>query len=101
MKSPTSVDLNSVVVQNKDLLSSELDGETVLMSLTQAAYYGLDSTAQRIWTMIDQPCRVADLCERLVTDYAVERATCEQDVCAFLSDLNKESLIRVVAEDGG
>ena len=101
MKSPAAVDLDTMVVQTENLLTSELDGETVLMSLTQAAYYGLDSTAQRIWTMIAQPCRVADLCERLVADYAVERTACEQDVCAFLTELNKEGLIRVVAEDGG
>jgi hypothetical protein len=99
MKNPAAVDLNSVVVQTEDLLSSDLDGDTVLMSLTQAAYYGLDSTAQRIWNMIPQPCRVADLCERLVSDYAVERTTCEQEVCAFLTEMKKEGLIRVVAED--
>jgi len=101
MKSSPTIDLDSVVVQTEDLLSSELDGDTVLMSLTQAAYYGMDATAQRIWNLIAQPCRVADLCEQLISDYAVERSACEQDVCAFLTELNKEGLIRVVAEDGG
>lgn len=101
MNNPHAVDLNTVVVQTKDLLSSELDGDTVLMSLTQAAYYGMDSTAQRIWNMIAQRTRVSDLCEQLISDYAVERTTCEQDVCAYLTELNKEGLIRVVAEDGG
>lgn len=101
MKNLEAVDLNTVVVQKEDLLSSELDGDTVLMSVTQASYYGLDSTSQRIWNMIAQPCRVADLCERLVADYDVERTTCEQHVCAFLTELNTEGLIRVVTEDGG
>lgn len=100
MNSPHAVDLKTVVVQTEDLLSSELDGDTVLMSVTQASYYGLDSTAQRIWNMIAQPHLVADLCERLISEYAVERTTCEQNVCAFLTELNKEGLIRVVAEDG-
>jgi hypothetical protein len=101
MKSSPTIDLDSVVVQTEDLLSSELDGDTVLMSVTQAAYYGMDATAQRIWNMIAQPTRVSDLCEQLISDYAVERTTCEQDVCAYLTELNKESLIRIVAEDGG
>ena len=101
MKSSPTIDLDSVVVQTEDLLSSELDGDTVVMSVTQAAYYGMDATAQRIWNLIAQPCRVADLCEQLISDYAVERSACEQDVCAFLTELNKEGLIRVVAEDGG
>lgn len=101
MNSPHAVDLKTVVVQTEDLLSSELDGDTVLMSLNQAAYYGLDSTSQRIWNLIAQPCLVADLCERLISEYAVERTACEQNVCAFLTELNKEGLIRVIAENGG
>jgi hypothetical protein len=101
MNSPHAVDLKTVVVQTEDLLSSELDGDTVLMSVSQASYYGLDATSQRIWNMIAQPSRVADLCEQLVADYAVDRATCEKQVCAFLTKLNKEGLIRVVVEDGG
>jgi hypothetical protein len=93
-----AVDLNSVVVQTDNLLNSDLDGDTVLMSLSQTAYYGLEATAQRIWTLVAHPTRVADLCDKLVAEYAVERATCEHDVCAFLSELNREGLIRIVAE---
>jgi hypothetical protein len=100
MKSSITIDVDKVVVQKEDLLTSELDGDTVLMSMTQAAYYGLDLTAQRIWNMIAQPHRVADLCEQLIADYDVDRATCEQHVCTFLTELNKEGLIRVIAEDG-
>lgn len=101
MKSSAAVDLSSVVVQTDQLLTSELDGETVLMSVTQAAYYGLDDTAQHIWKLIAQPYRVAGLCDRLVAEYAVERAACERDVCAFLNELHQEGLIRVVAQAGG
>ena len=49
--------------------------------------------------MLAEPTRVADLCEQLVADYAVERATCEGEVRAFLTELKEEGLIRVV-EDG-
>lgn len=91
------IDLNTTVMQTMDLVASELDGETVVMNLARAAYYGLDATAQRIWTLIAQPCSVADLCDTLVSEYAVERKTCEQEVCAFLSELNKEGLIRIIS----
>ena len=100
MKNASVIDLNSIVVQTKDLLSSELDGETVLMSVTQAAYYGMDSTAQTIWNMIAEPRRVSDLCDQLVSDYDVERTTCEKDVITFLTEMHNEGLIRVVAENG-
>jgi len=99
MKNQFEIELDNVVVQNKDLLSSELDSDTVLMSVTQSSYYGLDATAQQIWNMIDQPRRVTDLCEQLLQEYDVDRATCEQKVCNFLTELNKEGLIQVSAED--
>ena len=96
MKNPTSIDTDTVVVQTENLLTSELDGETVLMSLQRAAYYGLESTGQSIWNTIAQPTRVADWCEQLVSQYSVERTECEQQVRAFLKELNDEGLIRIV-----
>lgn len=100
MNKLASVDRNTIVVRTDQLLTSELDGETVLLNLERAAYYGLDSTAQRIWNLIAQPCRVADLCELLTAEYSVEPSTCIQQVCVFLNELNKEGLIRIVAEAG-
>ena len=101
MKSTNMIDLDTVVTQTKDIFSSELDGETVLMSLTQAAYFGLDSTGQVIWNMVAKPCRVGDLCDQLSADYNVERSIIEVDVFEFLNELNKEGLIQVVSQNGG
>ena len=100
MKSSNVIDFDTVVVQTEGIFSSELDGETVLMSLTQAAYFGLDSTGQVIWNMIDQPRPVGDLCDKLVADYNVERTTIERDVFDFLNELNKEGLIQIVVANG-
>jgi hypothetical protein len=96
MNNPKTIDLSETVVQTENLLTSELDGETVMMSLARAAYYGLDATAQRIWSLLAQPCRVADLCDQLVAEYAVDPQVCQREVCAFLTELNQEGLIRVV-----
>ncbi len=100
MKSLNEIDLATVVVQTEGIFSSELDGETVLMSLTQAAYFGLDSTGQVIWNMIAKPCRVGDLCDQLAADYNVDRSVLEQEVFEFLSELNEEDLIQVVSQNG-
>jgi hypothetical protein len=100
MKSSNEIDLDTVVAQTEGIFSSELDGETVLMGLTQAAYFGLDSTGQIIWNMITEPCRVGDLCDQLAADYDVERSIIELDVFDFLNELNKEGLIQVVSQNG-
>jgi hypothetical protein len=96
MKSSVEINIDTVVVQTENLLSSELDDDTVLMGVTQAAYYGLDATSQRIWDLISQPRQVSDLCDQLVAEYDVDRTTCEQQVCTFLTKLKNEDLIRIV-----
>ena len=103
MNLPLAINLETIVVQAKNLASSELDGETVLMGPTWAAYYGLDSTAQSIWNLIARPCRVSVVCEQLIARYAVERQTCEEQVCAFLSELHREGLVAILPSetDGG
>ena len=100
MKNSNEIDLDTVIAQTEGIFSSELDGETVLMSLTQAAYFGLDSTGQVIWNMLAEPSRVRDLCDQLAADYNVERSVIEVDVFDFLNELNKEGLIHVVASNG-
>lgn len=100
MSKRLAIDVNSTVAQAENLASSELDGETILMGPDWKAYFGMDSSAQRIWKLIAQPCRVADLCKQLTAEYAVEDRTCEQDVCAFLDQLKEEGLLHVLAEPG-
>ncbi len=100
MKSSNEIGLDTVIVQTEGIFSSELDGETVLMSLTQAAYFGLDSTGQVIWLMISEPRRVGDLCDQLVAEYNVDRSVLEQEVFEFLNELNEEDLIQVVSQNG-
>lgn len=96
MKSSVEINIDTVVVQTENLLSSELDDDTVLMGVTQAAYYGLDSTGQHIWKLIAEPRQVSEVCDALIAEYEVDRTTCEEKVCSFLNDLSKEGLIRVV-----
>lgn len=101
MNQPAHIHLSTTIVQAENLLTSDLDGETVMMSLARSAYFGLDATAQRIWILIASPLRVADLCEQLIAEYAVDRQTCEHQVCTFLSELKAEGLVRIVAEANG
>ena len=88
--------MESTVVQVADLLSTTLEGNTVLMSLEQGKYYGIDSIGSRIWEFISQPRAVADVCDRLMDEFEVAGEQLVQDVLAFLNDLQNENLVKVV-----
>jgi hypothetical protein len=80
-------------VQN--LLSTELDQETVLMSIDAGAYYGLEGPARSIWEILETPLTFSALVDRLVEEYQVSPKTCAADLERFLSEMVREGLLRV------
>jgi hypothetical protein len=85
--------LDSLVAQAPDLLASGMDGETVLLSLEQGRYYGLEEVGSRIWELLAAPRRVGDVCATLCREYEVDAATCAADVLDFLRALAAEKMI--------
>ena len=80
-------------VQN--LLSTELDQETVLMSIDAGAYHGLEGPARSIWEILETPLTFSALVDRLVKEYQVSPETCAADLERFLSEMVREGLLRV------
>lgn len=92
------IDLKSIVEQGKQHVSAEVDGEVVMMSIEKGNYYGIDAVGARIWQIITEPHRVAEVCNQLMTEFDVDRATCEVDTLDFLNRLMAEDLIVVRSE---
>jgi hypothetical protein len=81
--------------RTRDLLSTELDQETVLMSIDAGAYYGLAGVARCIWNKLESPIRFSDLVDCLEGEYCVSRETCVTDVQKFLAEIEREGLLHV------
>jgi hypothetical protein len=79
----------------QDLISADLDQETVLMSIDAGAYYGLKGPAQSIWSLLEKPLTFSALVDRLVKEYAVSRETCSEDLQQFLAKMEQEGLLHV------
>ena len=98
MTSPNAnpaIAMSSVVVATKDQVSSDLAGEAILLSLQTAMYYGLDQVGARIWELVREPTRVADIRDAIVREYEVDLERCERDVLDLLRHLAAEGLIEV------
>ena len=87
------ITLDTTVVRAEGLLSTDLDEETILMSIEQGAYYGMDLTARRTWELLATPQKVSQLCMRLAEEYNVDPEVCSPDILAFLEELFREGLI--------
>ena len=94
----TTITRDTIVVASRDQVSSDLAGETVLLGLKTARYYGLADVGARIWALINEPTRVSTICETIRREYDVAPEQCEPDVLRFLGELAEQGLIEV---DGG
>jgi hypothetical protein len=96
MNNRISIAPESVISRAPGLVSTEVDGETLLLSIERGYYYGLDaSVGSRIWQLLEQPQSLRALCEALTGDFVVTPDECLSDVVEFLSALSEEGLVVV------
>ena len=91
------ISTSSMVAAAKDQVSSDLAGETILLSMQTAMYYGLDEVGSRIWELVRAPIRVSEIRDAIAREYEVEVERCEADVLGFLRELAAKGLIEVSA----
>lgn len=92
-----SVDSDGRFARRAGCTACELDGETVVMSVRQGAYYTLDEVATRVWQLLAEPQTLDELVARLTTEYDVAADACRGDVHELLTDLRHEGLVEVIA----
>ncbi len=84
-----------LVARRGEMIETEVDGELVALHIDNGSCYGFNSTATRIWAMIEQPKRVSELTGELVREYDVDAATCEAQVRELLDELAADGLVEI------
>jgi hypothetical protein len=85
----------TVVSRSESVLSADVAGEVVMLSIEQGCYYGLDDIGSDIWRRIATPCSFAELVDKLVVDYDADRATIATDVQALLGRMAEQNVVRL------
>lgn len=89
----------TVLARAADVIATEVDGEAVVMNIERGQCYGFDAIGTRIWSSLERPMRVADMCALLVGEYDVDAETCRRDVARLLGELLRERLVVISHED--
>lgn len=89
-----SITANTVISRTEEVVASDIDGETVMMSIQNGKYYGLDDIGSRIWELMENPIKVSDLVDTLLARYEVDRESCERDVLKFLNELGDDKILQ-------
>jgi|GEM_PF-178386 hypothetical protein len=90
------ITLNTLVQRNPGLVSSRIDGDTVMMSIDNGEYYGLNPIGTKIWEIIETPVAVSQLISRLLGEFDVSPEECQADTMEFLNQLYAKNLLYIV-----
>ena len=92
------ISANTVISPTPDQISSELDGEAVILNLDSGTYYGLNEVGARIWELIQKPRSFNELHSTLLAEYEVQPDVCKQELTTILLKLMDANLIKMSNE---
>jgi len=79
----------------RDVLSTDLDGNVILVGVAQGRYYALDAVATAVWRRLGSAPTGAALIDGLIRDYRGDPQRIRRDVLALLRGWLDEGLVRV------
>jgi hypothetical protein len=93
-----SISHEAIVVATDSQVSTALGAETVILDFNKGSYFGLNEVGTTIWSRLNQPQSVRELCNAVLAEYEVDPDTCQRDVLMLLEELRKKGLIEVRGE---
>lgn len=83
----------TILRRSSDALSTEMDGEAVLMSISCGKYLTLDSVGTVIWARLETSQSLQDLQEQLVESFVGEPEIIYRESLEFIEKLHQYGLI--------
>ncbi|MEH7439030.1 lasso peptide biosynthesis PqqD family chaperone [Neobacillus drentensis] len=90
------ISVDCLIVQKEGNIVSDMDGEKVMLSISNGKYYNLGEMGGVIWDIIKNPISLNQLIVILMSEYEVEKRECEQQVFTFVDLLYSEDLIKII-----
>lgn len=82
-------------------VSTDLDGETVILDAEAGTYFGVEAVGAWIWDHIQDPVRVDRLLDGLLDAYDVGRERGRRDLESFLGELEDRGLAEITDDPPG
>jgi hypothetical protein len=90
-----SITSDTTVAAATETVSTELDGERVLLNIETGMYHGMNAVGAEIFEHLEQPTSVAELSKVISERYDVDQERAEEDVRAFFDSLLEAELAEV------
>ena len=88
--------LSTRIVRNPDLVHTEVEQHTMMLSVEAGRYFSLNPSGSRIWQLIEQPAAVADIVSTLEREFDVEPERCHDETMRLVESLLANGLASIV-----
>jgi hypothetical protein len=78
---------------SEQVLSQEVNGETVILDLKSESYFGLDEVGTRIWQLLQERGDVQKTFDTMLEEFDVDTDTLASDMKNLIDDLTEKGLI--------
>jgi len=92
------MDFRALVVAGSDQVSTNIDGQVVILNLKSGGYFGLSSVGARIWELIQEPVEISAVRDAILAEYEIDAGQCEKDLLAILESLEQAGLVVISHE---
>ena len=92
------VSSSSILVAIEEQVSCEFNGESVILSLKNDSYYGLNPLGSLVWELIKERKTFGQIKEAILAIYEVDPVECERDLLELINDLMANELIQISEE---
>lgn len=90
-----AISSDTVPVPAKDVLSTDVSGMAVLMSMDSGKFIELNETGRAVWNLTDGDSSVGSIVDALSQQYEVAPETCLQEVVDLYRQLQEQGLVEV------
>ncbi|MBV6623082.1 MAG: PqqD family protein [Rivularia sp. (in: Bacteria)] len=92
MNQTTSI-LNQKLSISENALSTQVNGEIVILHYESESYYTLEAVGTKFWQLFTESENMETVIQQLVEIYLVDETTLRHDVTKFVEELVEEELL--------
>jgi hypothetical protein len=92
------IPMTGKIIVPAETLINEIGGESVILSLKSASYFGLDEMGTRMWQVLVSSDSIQAAYEQLLAEYDVEDERLRTDLMNLIAKLEEHKLAEVHSE---
>ncbi|MGY8825389.1 MAG: PqqD family protein [Candidatus Latescibacterota bacterium] len=86
--------VHSTVSRSADYVTNEIDGDLVMMSISEDAFFGLNAVGAAIWDFLAKPASIEAIISHVLDHFETSEQQCQTDVLSFVGEMvEKKTLL--------